>query len=345
MKPTPSFPDDAACDDSAAAWLCEREAGFAPGRAEAFAAWCAEDPRHAAAVQRVERALALLDELPAVRGELEARVGALAPAPVVAGPRRWFARPAAWAAGLAAALLLVGAAWWNLPDPVSRGAVAHYAAVAMEPRRVTLDDGSVVDLNAGSRMTVAFSAAERRVTLEVGEAHFDVRRDRARPFVVAAGGVAVRAVGTAFNVRLVAETVDVLVVEGRVEVAAVASAPSAPAMAAPQLGAGERLQVARAKPEVVPPVEKVAPDSIRALLAWQEPLATFSDVPLREIVERFNRRNAVQIVFADPAIGERRIGGVIALDQVENFVRLLEQDGDLAADRSRPGTIVLRLRR
>ncbi len=345
MSAPPFPPDDAACDDAAAAWLCEREAGFGPGRAEAFAAWRAEDSRHAAAVSRVERALALLDELPQVRGALEARVGGLAPAPVVAGPRRWFERPVAWASGLAAALLVAGALAWRVSGPVAERAVEWYAAEVTEPRRVTLDDGSVVDLNAGSRLAVAFSAAARRVTLEAGEAHFEVRRDPARPFVVAAGGVAVRAVGTAFNVRLVAETVDVLVVEGRVEVASVAPAPSVPVAPAPQLVAGERLQLARAAPSRVPPVEKIAPESIRALLAWQEPLTTFSDAPLREVVERFNRRNALQIVLGDPAIGDRRIGGVIALDQVENFVRLLEQDGDLVADRSRPEAIVLQFRR
>ncbi len=41
--------------------------------------------------------------------------------------------------------------------------------------------------------------------LEAGEAHFAVAPDAARPFVVRVGGVAVRAVGTAFNVRYAAD--------------------------------------------------------------------------------------------------------------------------------------------
>ena len=60
--PDPLWPDDA-LDHEAAAWLCERDEGFKAGRAQAFAVWRARDPRHQAAVARVERTLALLDEL------------------------------------------------------------------------------------------------------------------------------------------------------------------------------------------------------------------------------------------------------------------------------------------
>ena len=51
-----------------------------------------------------------------------------------------------------------------------------------------------------------------------GEAYFTVAKNPGRPFVVAAGGVGVRAVGTAFNVRLDSDAVEVLVTEGRVQV-------------------------------------------------------------------------------------------------------------------------------
>jgi transmembrane sensor len=61
--------------------------------------------------------------------------------------------------------------------------------------------------------------------------------------------VAVRAVGTAFNVRLGVESVDVLVVEGKVEVASETKAPARESLVPnPRLAAGERTVVARDTP-------------------------------------------------------------------------------------------------
>src|SRR5688572_634992 len=100
------IPHDASRDDAietaAAEWLCEREEGFNPDRTRAFAAWCASDPRHAAAAARTERAMELLAEMPVVRAPLQARLEVAAqPAAVVV--RHTFFRAAAWAGALAAA--------------------------------------------------------------------------------------------------------------------------------------------------------------------------------------------------------------------------------------------------
>ncbi len=341
------FPDEVALDEAATMWLFERADGFTPERAREFAAWRDGDSRNAAAIARVERTLALLDEMPAVRGALEARFAGddltAAPSAPSQSRRRLIPFPA-WVGGLAAVFAVVACAWWILP--VSRPEAARYQAESSAPRRVELADGSVIDLNAGSDVRVELTARERRVTLAAGEAHFTVAKDAARPFVVAAGGVVVRAVGTAFNVRLAASGVDVLVVEGKVEVTASATASVRESAAPkPQLAAGERTMVPRDTLPSEVRVERAPPAAIRATLAWQNPVTTFTDVPLREVVTQFNFRNVTQLVLEDPALGERRIGGVIALDQVEAFVRLLEQDGDVVSRRRGENEIGLRAAR
>jgi transmembrane sensor len=331
MNTADDFRPDEAFDDAATAWLCERDEGFTPGRAQEFAAWRDQDPRHAAAVARVERALALIAEMPAVRVPLEARFGPVEDSERTARRGRMLLFPrAAWLSA-AAAIALGAVAWWNVSE---RSAGERYAAEPAAQRRVALRDGSVVDLNAASDVRVDFSARERRIKLHAGEAHFQVAADTARPFVVTAGDVSVRAVGTAFNVRLVDGSVEVIVLEGKVEVVR--------AGARSQLAAGDRTQVSRGAAAPVLKVEPAAPEAIRAALAWQDPMTTFNDVPLREVVARFNQRNATQLVLEDAPLGERKIGGVIALDQVEAFVRLLEQDGDVAARRNDAGVIALR---
>ena len=71
-------------------------------------------------------------------------------------------------------------------------------------------------------------------------------------------------------------------------------------------------------------------------------MVSFSDVPLREVVAQFNRRNELQILIMEPDLAERKIGGTFALDQAEAFVRLLEQDGEVASERRGNNEIVLR---
>jgi len=336
MNTAHAFPDDDSLDEAATEWLCEREEGFTPERAHAFAKWRRQDSRHEAAVRRAEKMISLLDELPAVRAPLEERLCA-GQAARPDGTRLLRLPGYAWVAGLAAALVVGWFAWPAGPVPTPE--TLRYITDQAAGRRLALSDGSLVDLNAGSEVQVAFNGRERRVTLTTGEAHFDVAQDADRPFVVTAGGVSVRAVGTAFNVKLADESVDVLVVEGKVEVR-YEDFPRSPER--PLVNAGEQARMRRDDSARAPTVERVTDEAIREQLAWQSRMIPFVDLPLRDLVTQFNRRNATQLVLGDPALGERRVGGMIALDQLDAFVRLLERDGDIVVERRTNDAIVLR---
>jgi len=345
MNPANANDPDAVREEEAAEWIWERENGLAPGRTEAFTDWRNRDPRNAAALARVERTLAILEEMPVIRRSLDARVGSSRDnaGTTKSADRRTRIPRWAWAAGMAAAVLIAGAGvWWQGNPPVS--AAQFYDAMSTEPRRVPLADGSVIDLNLNSRVEVKFSENKRQVTLVAGEAHFQVAHNRDRPFIVSAKGISVRAVGTAFDVRLAGEKIDVLVVEGKVEVARVATPgvfASRTVPLVPLLAAGERVQVTVGG-DVASRVEEIAAPQTHDLLAWQNRMTSFADVPLREMVARINRCNVPQLVIGDPQLGDRRVGGVVDLKQVDAFVRLLEQDGDIVSDRSTSGEIVLR---
>jgi len=337
-SPSDYSPADDAIETAATEWILEREEGFAPRRAAQFAAWRAADPRHEAAVGRTERALDLIAEMPAVRAPLEARLTA-----DTRLNRPAFFRPPVWFAGLAAALALAAGVWWLVP---ARSSVTQrYTTAPTRQQQVALVDGSVLNLNVSTVVHVALTPEARRVTLTAGEAHFAVAHDTARPFIVTAAGVSVRAVGTAFSVRLGDRGVEVLVTEGKVEVTrdAAGSAPTAALPAAhPLLVAGERTLIARDVTVAATKVERVSPAALETTGGWHSRVMTFSDLPLRDAVALFNRRNAQQLILADPALGERKIGGTFALDQAEAFARLLAQDGDIALQRRGENEIVLR---
>ena len=346
--------DPAAIEAEAMAWLSERDEGFAPGRAAAFDAWRRRDARHAACAAELEQVLTQLDGLAERCDEVNAHFNRVSPPPPAVArapaPVRWW-RPVAW--GGAAAALAVGAfLGFHATQPAAAPGM-RYATTTAGYERARLDDGSMLELNIASAARVRFTAAERRVELESGEAHFEVAHDAARPFIVSVGGVVVRAVGTAFNIRFASGSVEVTVTEGKVEVSdsvgpALVAEPArgapdnrdgTPASGGPTLlRAGERVLVstvtsAAATSTTAPAIELLAPAELRAVLAWQRRVADFSDTPLAEVAARFNRHHALQLVVADPALGSRRIGGIFALDDVEAFVRLLERDGIVRAER------------
>jgi transmembrane sensor len=343
----PSSPDDLpapSLEDAAIIWLTERDDGFSPAREREFAQWLRSDPRHAATISRLEQTFGLLDELPGFRSELNTafnRTAPVVPFPPAAKETpvrttwRW-PRALAWAgvaAGLALGTIIGGRALQSSPE-------IHYTTTVAGYERARLDDGSTVELNAASDVRVQFTPAERRVNLEAGEAHFAVAHDTARPFIVNAGGISVRAVGTAFNVRYAADgSVAVTVTEGKVRIGQDGPASSA-TESAPLVSAGERLVLP--KNTSLPTIEKLTPATLRELLAWQSRLAEFADAPLADVVARFNSRSRVQLVLDDPALANQRIGGTFALDEAEAFVRLLERDGEIVAERRGETEIHLR---
>jgi transmembrane sensor len=336
----PDFPPpEDEIEIAAATWLIERDEGFISSRAQAFASWRAADPRHEDAVLRTERALELIAEMPAIRDPLAARL-----VEEIKIARPVFFRPPVWAAGLAAALALAAVTWWSLPAHSS--ATQHYATAPTRQQQIELVDGSVMNLNVNTDVQVALSSSARRVTLNAGEAHFAVAHDTARPFIVTAAGISVRAVGTAFSVRLRERGVEVLVTEGKVEVnAATPSADQPSPQSSGNLGmliAGERTYIASDVISATAVVEKISSDALQSAVRWHSQIMTFTNLPLREAVTLFNRRNLQQLTLADDTLGERKIGGTFAADQVEAFVRLLAQDGDVIVERRTSAEIVLR---
>lgn len=353
-----------AIEATAAAWLAQRDDGLAPAQAAEFLRWRSADVRHEAAVVRLEATWSALQQLREFRPEAARHPDReLLRAPP--GRRRAGSFPAIAATVALAASLVLAAVWWFTAAEQRTGLVAQTHATTLDGyERVALADGSLVELNSASEIRVQFSTAERRVRLVRGEAHFTVAKNLARPFWVEAGTVTVCAVGTAFNVRLGAKDVEVLVTEGKVQVAEVERvvsnalagaavsettrwgqrAPPAPAL----LAVNERIVMpavpvrAVATTPAAPVIEKVTPEHVRAALAWQGPRLVFVDTPLTEAIAQFNRRNSVQLELADAELGALPIGGSFRVENVEAFVRLLASGGEVMVERPTPGRIILR---
>ena len=348
--PDPQFPLNDAIESAAAEWLVRHDRGLTPAQQDEFLSWLTASAAHRASFERHRRLWGDFNALAQWRPEH----GTVPNPDLLArhrrpSPWRW-AAPALLAAA-AVALLLV----WSSANRAPNHATLAFEATTY--RQETLSDGSVLDLNRGAHVVVQFTAAERRVLLVQGEAQFAVAKNPARPFVVRAGGVEVRAVGTAFNVKLAGPNLEVLVTEGTVHVsqqtvvvtptsmaagAAAGSAPSAAPVVLAALTAGQRTVIPVATVIAPPVVVPASVPEIARLLDWQPRLLDFESTPLAEVVETFNRRNPQRLVIGDEELRALTIVASIRSDNVESFVRLLEGTMGVRADRSSTGEIVLR---
>jgi transmembrane sensor len=301
--------DDAARRAEAADWVVRLQApDLTEDQALAFDAWLSACNDNARAY---DAALGVMQEVEASAPRIAFDLRRLpTPRPHLAGRtnarRGWIV-----AGGLAAAATVVLAV---MPARLLGDPSQTYATAKGEHRTVTLEDGTRVDLNAGTKMTVTLARHERRVSMPQGEAVFDVAADHARPFLIAAGDRTVRVVGTRFDVRRRGDELSVTVDRGLVEVRPNEDAPGKAFRVHP----GQRLDhvegAAEARIRVVEPSD---------VFAWRTGRLIYRDRPLGEVVADLNQQYARQISLEDPALAATRFSGVLVLDNQDAVIRRL----------------------
>lgn len=345
---TPSRADaGSARAEEAMHWQVRKDRGLDAVESRALLAWLEADARNAEEFARASQCWTELDRLgriDALRREAEALLANRV-------PRRGRRRTTSWALGGLAAAAAVALAVVGLnrsrpgPGVEVASAPATYRVLESSARRLPLSDGSTVELNGDSRVDVAFTEKERRVTLAAGEAHFIVAKDAARPFLVSAHGVTVRAVGTAFNVRLGTSRVEVLVTEGTIQVhrggTATDGASLASDPAAPSLVAGQRVVVDTDRIDAALTIEQAGTSEIDQALAWQATRLVFDETSLEDVVAAFNRYNERQIVLGSSQLRALRFSGAFRADNLDGFIRLLQATSDVTAHRDTGRQIVL----
>lgn len=226
------------------------------------------------------------------------------------------------------------------PEPVSP---SNASALVVAPLTRILPDGSTVEMKPGAQFDVEFAPVVRRIMLRAGEAHFAVQKDPARPFVVVAGDVEVRAVGTAFSIDLSVGSVAVLVTEGRV-LLTTPTANDAPGGSQHLLDAGTRAVVPRNDPAgPTALIAAVTAAETTAHLEWRVRRLEFAGTPLAEALPMFNRHAGTRLAL-DPALGALRLSGALRADDLDALLLLLQSEFGIVAEPQNDGTVALRRR-
>lgn len=300
-------------DEAAAEWFALKRSGeMTAGQLLEFQTWLEASPEHQDAWDEAEQSWLMAGLLRQDPEMMLLRAEARRAFPTL---RRPFV-----AAAVAAALVATVGAGFALtqPTPVSQvvgiSQQQTFRTGVGQRTTVTLSDGSVVTLDTDTVLRTDDAGRERRMYLDRGRAFFKVAKNPSRPFVVAAAGRTVTALGTAFDVRVGPGEFEVTLVEGKVRV-------EQPRLLRPSqtadLKAGYRIEANSPREWTVKPAD------VERDTGWVEGRLTFVDEPLAEVAEEMNRYSEKKIVLKDAGVGGQPVVAVLKPGDMDSFIKMV----------------------
>ncbi|MET1055204.1 MAG: FecR domain-containing protein [Pedobacter sp.] len=200
--------------------------------------------------------------------------------------------------------------------------------------RIQLPDGSTVKMNAGTILSypVHFAAGSREVMLQ-GEAYFEVTKNPHRPFLVHAGNLTVKVLGTAFNVKAYQDdaNVETTLIHGKVQVV-MDGEPDKQITLVPneKLTVSKRfsnIKTAHLPGEVKYKLQTIA-GSIAAddiyEIAWLSRKVAFNNESFGEVAKVIERKYKVKLVFQQEQLKSELITGVFETEDLKRALHLLQ---------------------
>lgn len=285
----------------AATWFVEMQSEYALAeRQQAFEQWLSQNPAHKRAYEEVENLWGNLDTLKTQRlAGLETNRSAQA--------RRW--RNGKTVLGLLLLGSMLTVIWQDYNAPST-----SYATAIGERETIQLADGSQLQLNTATQVSVRFSWWRREITLRHGEALFSVAHQAWPPFTVRTDNLEITDIGTVFNVRLANTGTDISVLEGEVLLNASQTRLSETLSAgySRKLGPDGRWQK----------TEKLNPE--RAV-AWASGQLVFDHTPLADVISELERYHPVHFALADSALAQQTLSGSFDSSDLGPFLQALEK--------------------
>lgn len=290
-----------------------------------LAAWRAERPANAAALAEMDALWSDLEHVAALSfigerqqhrletGEPRAKAQATRRTRALSG-RVW--RAAAGGATALAAVILLFFASSLVSAPVT------FETAVGGQRIASLPDASRVILNTDSKVAARFTANERLVRLDRGEALFEVSRDPSRPFVVRTHLGKVTALGTRFVVRDRGEVVEVTLLEGSVLVD-----PERDGQASFIMSPGQRVRIG------ITGSTSVDKPSLGAVTAWRQGGLVLQDMSALAAAREMNRYGRKRIVLDPVDVANCRVSGVFRVADTERFAHILARICGLQLER------------
>ena len=288
--------------DDAASWHARLESPDMDW--EAFGAWLEADASHRRAYDRIALLDAEIGEAaPAIAAAMPANDDMVAETPAPARSPRWRWAALGTGGALAAGLAVLFAV------PSADTAAQLYTTGRGETRAVTLADGSRMQIDRGSRVSVS-GGTSPVIEIADGAASFAVRHDPSRLLMVRAGGYEVRDIGTRFDVVSARGRVAVTVAEGAVDVTPVGGSTAD----ATTLHAGQSL-------DIMPSAQIAERRTVdpKRVADWTDGRLDYDGAPLSLVAADISRYGDAPLMI-DPSAANLRFSGVLTIGDGSRLV-------------------------
>jgi transmembrane sensor len=374
-----SFPSSTVLEEEACQWIVKFESDNEPSTQDIqqLNAWLSKSPVHKETLLRLSKTWCNMDVMSGLMVPLgyslkpkrsKLKSYALKRLPFIAGIIRVFNketmtlfRPLILPALIVIMMLNLTFFWPNLIPELPNN---MYITSIGEHSTHTLEDGSVLTLNSNSQVEVYYTLSKRVINLLRGEAHFDVVSDPNRPFEVYAGNRMIKAVGTAFSVYRLENNIEVLVTEGKVDLAIVEStllikpktfskdkidfnqnfSPDLienTVTVIASLKAGQSISIPISSDSLDTPVVEYAQGDLVRKLSWLDGRLVFAGESLQEVVAEVSRHTPLIIEVMDPELKKLRIGGQFQAGETDALFDVLASGFGVEITRINKGHVQL----
>lgn len=199
-------------------------------------------------------------------------------------------------------LLLMGFAGWYIWNTAMAAPAVHQIASGERHQIITMPDGTKVWLNAHSSLKYAdnYGREDRSVTLQ-GEAFFQVKPDKERPFMVTAGPIQTRVLGTSFNFRAEKgqDDISVTLLEGKVAINKIDTLTGTSTQELATLSPDHQVVYSRAADNAI-----IRPVAAADYIGWKDDILILKNISMKEAVSRIEKWYGVRIIIRDAAINQ-----------------------------------------
>ncbi len=320
-------------DSEAADWLAKLDGGtLSSADRRALKKWLSSDPRHAVA----------LKGLAAIWGDMDILLNDYPDLKDINTVKMFpFFTAYKWVLPTLS-VCFIAMFVWMMVVPVNQSVKAErsfYTTNIGKQKIEHFSDGSTAHLNTGSIVETEFTDSERIVRLIRGEALFEVAHNPARPFIVYVGNQKIRAIGTAFVVRLSSENILVTVTDGKVQLSKRVKDDTVISDASDLTQEQEVVVISKGEAvevndnTVKAKSEDVESEEMNRRLSWLKGNLVFKNERLEQVIKEISRYVPVRIVIDDPELRDIKISGRFEIGDTDALLEAIEVSLNLNASK------------
>jgi transmembrane sensor len=320
--------------DEASDWLAKIDRNITEQEKSALQAWLSLDPKNTEVFLEIAHLWDKMDDL--------SRLSDLFPQASPSTTKKY----SAWLGAMAASVIFIVTltfyqSGFNFSTEQSAVVATqmNYQTGIGESNTINLPDNSKIVLNTNSFVQVRYTPSARIIDLQRGEIHIDVAHDKTRPLSVIAGGKVIQAVGTAFNVEVRNELVELIVTDGKVLVASrentntkidIDEITKRLPINSMAISKGEKVDL-DSSGNSIEKVVKVDPMEVAASLSWRQGNLIFRGESLAEAMAEISRYTDIEFELDnDKKLQDVQVAGMFKTGDVTGLLEVLSNNFNIS---------------